>query len=124
MFASRHVSLAPSRCAQAPFCGADGFWQTGGAIFEGRLLRDFKLVTSLPLPNWPPGGDSLSIWRRKGGTPSGRELSSEELVGSAVFEVPAGSEASLDGGRQFHRLRAEAGGDEAAHAVACNEVSS
>ena len=52
--------------AAAAEAGGEGLrWDTGGPDFEAALTRDFALVQTVALPQWPPVRDSLTIWRRR-----------------------------------------------------------
>lgn len=43
-------------------------FDTAGPVFERALKAQFEMTAHVPLPNWPPLHDSLTIWRRKGST--------------------------------------------------------
>eukprot|EP00928_Gymnodinium_smaydae_P030772 TRINITY_DN22787_c0_g1_i3.p1 TRINITY_DN22787_c0_g1~~TRINITY_DN22787_c0_g1_i3.p1 ORF type:complete len:195 (+),score=44.50 TRINITY_DN22787_c0_g1_i3:586-1170(+) len=42
-------------------------WDTAGPVFEELLARHFEPAGApLALPCWPPGGDTLTVWVRRG----------------------------------------------------------
>lgn len=57
-----YCSAAP-HAAQA--AGMHPRRDTAGPAFESNLAQHFDLVASLPLPNWPPAADTLTVWSRR-----------------------------------------------------------
>ena len=75
---------------------------TAGPAFENALKRDFDLVRTVALPNWPPVEDCLTIWRRKGAAAS----ESKAVSGGRCSLTPEHSPHELDPSTAQRRQRA------------------
>ena len=58
-------------------------WDTAGPRFEEALVRDYELVETVALPQWPPARDTLTIWRRAGPPPANGDSAASHVTDEA-----------------------------------------
>ena len=51
---------------------------TAGPAFHKELHKEWHLVESVPLPNWPGASDSLTVWRRRGAESGARAVQTDK----------------------------------------------
>ena len=51
---------------------------TAGPAFHKELHKEWHLIESVPLPNWPGASDSLTVWRRRGAESGARAVQTDK----------------------------------------------